>query len=97
MPSEPSANASYRTAHILAGLVTVLLFVRLFPHFNKWYGVPAGFAVASFKEWVYDPIIERDGLGWWNKPPLQDVGGSLQDWAFWLIGVAIGAAVLWMR
>jgi hypothetical protein len=88
---EPSVNSSYRFAHVAAAY-SIAMTLANFGH--PWWGVAAAAVTASVKEWLWDPYFEHDALGWWNPPPLQNIGGSLQDWTFWLIGAGVAAAVL---
>jgi uncharacterized protein involved in cysteine biosynthesis len=71
-------------AHVgWAGFLTLLLA----GHIRLAYAALAVFLFASIKEAVFDPLTEtkaEQGSGW-------------EDWAFWLLGIGLGALSLLVK
>lgn len=78
----PSLNVCAQAAHILGSWVIGLACWLI--GWPEWAPIAITVGFALVKEFGFDLFIERDDLGW---------PGSLEDFSFYMAGMAILAAV----
>ena len=87
----PAYNSICGVCHAALGALIILAAVAAYP--KPWLGPLLLLIYTTAKEYVYDILVEHDGLGWKNA---DGVSASLQDFTFYWVGGTIGMLFLWL-
>jgi len=77
----PSRNFLAQEVHFVIGILFVIAAVTF--HKPWWYGATVIFVISLLKETIFDPLVERAPFFW----------NGAKDFSFYLIGIAVGAAL----
>lgn len=100
--STPSYNSVCATCHAAIGalIITLIVYLHTLPSAYEWF--QAHYFLIAYahlllltivKEYVIDPAIEHDGLGWTDP---DGVSASLQDFTWYWVGGVVAGLFLWL-